>query len=112
MDSGNMALPHYSAQCHQFYGMGACNLAQSPPYNVYAPVEYEIAEQRNLEEQKEINEYYLDMNAVKEQATEQPPVYDTIPDCYEKPAYENWHPRPASPGPLPIGRDDGNPQYY
>ncbi|XP_065894420.1 P-selectin-like isoform X2 [Dysidea avara] len=78
----------------------------TPPYNVYIPAEYETAEQSK---QKEMDEYYLDMNAAKEHATEQPPEYDTIRDYYEKPAYENWN--RVCPGSLPT-RDGGDSQYY
>ena len=100
MDNGNTALPHYNSQCNPFY------LVPTPPYNVYIPAEYETAEQRK---QKEMDEYYLDMNAAKEHATEQPPEYDTIRDYYEKPAYENWN--RVCPGSLPT-RDGGDSQYY
>jgi len=98
MESGNTPSINNSDHCHQYDDAGACNTAHLPQYDVYVPADYEIAK---LAEQVEMDEYYLDMNPVKEHTDEQPPEYETIQD--EKPAYQNW--KPASSG-------ASNPRFY
>ena len=108
-------------QMHESSFMGSSELLthSNTHYNssgatncAYSPMEYKMAEQFIVANQKEVAEQYLDMNQVGQYNAGGPPEYATISNCndytQEKPVYENFN--PGCPGPLPSRfhtRDDG-----